>query len=768
MFQSLQSFLAYLLALLVVYACLRVFRPAFLRDAGHELRRQFGTFGCVFLFCAVSLLAGRVVSKNILRSPPSPQLIPKWFTALGYDPADTDGDGIPDCWERWTRTNRAEADDELDPDGDGVDNFGEFWNQCDPMMADTDGDGYSDYVEIAGKTVGKIWYDPIVPASYVYEDPDANTNGVPDRWEGTGYVYGFTDLNHDGLPDGVSFPEYGGGNFDIEVTVTTSRAALLSWGEGENNGIVLPPCTGLVVRLRLSSVADADVRLSCGTLGDGSEGLWKTRMSIRWPNDCGYDTEADRIRIDSDTIIECEAMDVAFRGEVRTEQQRGPQSDVPTSINSPFRRKRIEVICYSGVCWEHDTNGVTAVAVYTNVSPPFTWYFNGSLLNGYDEDFLYVSAFPTNDAPTQDWRVSCEWIGKTDHQDIRVIGSNGFRLYHCPPDTTNLFPITSLDGFDVMTNHAPDRVDNPSDNNGNCPSTHHWSIWAGYAHGGEKPWERNFETIPTGAPEDDETSHCHAIDWSENLEIDLEEYLPGWLLDYKDKLQYRVDGGDLDDSKIRAGETEPEDLFPEIHHAEVCTTHGLTLDRLWIVVLNPQTRTNYNSWVSENSTNATWLSLLPKPPSKLTIANGEAFLPSAASANWNTPEKFPTNNFMHPKAVYELRSKPISDNHGHQATYDADGNIITESIKAGTADYISPSFSFRYGWHPASHRKEDVHPYIRALQLDGNPIHPRNSSGVLSESIPRNFTRPPLNIGSFTQQYLQRRPISPTGVLSIP
>ncbi|MBQ6247627.1 MAG: hypothetical protein IJK04_12230, partial [Kiritimatiellae bacterium] len=119
MFQSFQSFLAYLLALLVVYACFRVFRPAFLRDAGRELRRQFGTFGCVFLFCTVSLLAGRVVSKNILRSPPSPQMIPEWFTALGYDPADTDGDGIPDCWERWTRTNRSEADDGLDPDGDG-------------------------------------------------------------------------------------------------------------------------------------------------------------------------------------------------------------------------------------------------------------------------------------------------------------------------------------------------------------------------------------------------------------------------------------------------------------------------------------------------------------------------------------------------------------------------------------------------------------------------------------------------------------------------
>jgi hypothetical protein len=43
-------------------------------------------------------------------------------------------DGIPDCWERWTRTKPLIADANLDPDGDGVDNFGEFWNQCDPLM----------------------------------------------------------------------------------------------------------------------------------------------------------------------------------------------------------------------------------------------------------------------------------------------------------------------------------------------------------------------------------------------------------------------------------------------------------------------------------------------------------------------------------------------------------------------------------------------------------------------------------------------------------
>jgi hypothetical protein len=87
-----------------------------------------------------------------------------------------------------------------------------------------------------------------------------------------------------------------------------------------------------------------------------------------------------------------------------------------------------------------------------------------------------------------------------------------------------------------MTNHVPDIKLSPNHYGPNCPETTTLDIWAGYAHGGEKPWERNFETIPTGSAEDDETSHCHAIDWTKNLEIDLEEYLPDWFLDYKDKL----------------------------------------------------------------------------------------------------------------------------------------------------------------------------------------------------------------------------------------
>jgi hypothetical protein len=117
-----------------------------------------------------------------------------------------------------------------------------------------------------------------------------------------------------------------------------------------------------------------------------------------------------------------------------------------------------------------------------------------------------------------------------------------------------------------------------------------------------------------------------------------------------------------------------------------------------------------------------------------------------------------------PKAVFELRSKPISGGHGHQATYDEQGNLITESIKAGTADYATPSPKM-YAKRLSNHRKEDVKPYIRALQLDRNPVVPVDSSGSQSDFWTRNLSRPPLRVGSFTQQYLERRPATPTGEL---
>ena len=762
-FQSFQSFLAFLFACLTFYTVAKVFGLDHLFDPLRDLWKRLSKAGRILTTVSVVFLAGYAISKERGMRSPEPTL-PDWFIALNYNATDTDGDGIPDCWERWTRTNPLVADADQDRDGDGVDNFGEFWNQCDPLMKDTDGDSYSDKLEIEGKAAGKTWFDPIVRATYDYNDPDTNTNGVPDRWEGLGYVFGYADANGDGLPDGVPFPESGNGTFDVEVIVSTTRTALLSWGNSTNEAIVLSPCSCLPVRLRLSGYADTDVRLSCGTSGDGSEGLWYGRLVIRWPEGSGQETEGNRIRIESDSVIDCDAIEVSFRGEVQTTPTRTPGGDVPTSITSPFRRRWLYLNGFGGGCWEHSPGEWWTEAIYTNMAPPFAWYANDNLVPSATGDGIAggdIHSYWNGESPVV---VRCEWTNGPPHQLIKLEATDTVGMRHCPPSTTNFYPITSLEGYDVITNHMPTFKSTSSQYGSNCPETETLEIWAGFAHG-EKPWERNFETIPTGNAEDDETSHCHAIDWSKNLEIDLEEYLPTWLLSHKDKLRFRVNGTIISGSMIPSCE-KPADLKPKIYYVELCNDESNALDRLWVTVLNPNTRIKFNTWVSENSTNATWLSLLPKPPSKLTVASGVASLPSAASPNWNAPEQFPANSFMHPKAVYELRSIAIGDAHGHQATYDANGILITDGIKAGTADIATP-YPIAKWWRPINHREKDVKPYIRALQLDGNPIYPVDTDGAFSENFPRNISRPPLRVDSFIREYLQRRPTIPTGVLII-
>ncbi len=65
--------------------------------------------------------------------------------------ADTDGDGLPDEWERKYGLNPADPEDAaLDSDGDNLLNWQELAFGTEPDNLDSDGDNYSDYIEIAG------------------------------------------------------------------------------------------------------------------------------------------------------------------------------------------------------------------------------------------------------------------------------------------------------------------------------------------------------------------------------------------------------------------------------------------------------------------------------------------------------------------------------------------------------------------------------------------------------------------------------------------
>ena len=748
-FQSFQSFLAFLFACLTFYTVAKVFGLDHLFDPLRDLWKRLSKTGRVLTTVSVVFLAGYAISKERGLRNPEPTL-PDWFIALNYNATDTDGDGIPDCWERWTRTNPFVADADQDGDGDGVDNFGEFWNQCDPLMKDTDGDGYSDKLEIEGKAAGKPWFDPIVRASYDYNDPDCNTNGVPDRWEGLGYVYGYTDANSDGYPDGVSFAPEGNGNFDVEVIVSTTRAALLSWGTSTNEAIVLPPCSCLPIRLRLSGLTDADVRLSCGTAGDGSEGLWYGRLVIRWPEGSGRETEGNRIRIEADSVIDCDAMEVSFRGEVQTEPTRTPGGDVPTSITSPFRRRWLYLNLLDGGCWEHNPGGWWAEAIYTNLAPPFAWYVNEIPVPSATGD-----GFPGGDIHSY-WNgetpvvVRCEWTNGPPHNLIKLEATSTVGMRHCPPSVTNIIGAASTSTHNPTnaSDHLPYTTNSLAFHcTPNCPETIRRTYCVGWDHG--KVNTRNLPVISTSDWRDALTDHCLAIEWNKSLSIDLASYLNDDALEVIDKLHFTVNGSTVARNYHVRG--EPRERAPIILHVQVFAEEGDALDSLWIVVYKPSDKTWFDAWYAEQSTNLTWTASLAKPCHSLTFSGGKALAGTGMTGTWSVPEAMASDSYMHHNAVYEMRTN-MADTHGNQSMFDETGAIITSGIRAGTADFYAPydeDGDLRWSFN---HRNFDVYPYIIALQFDGNPTPPT------SHWIPQKLVHPALYQGEYSGKYLTCRP----------
>ena len=78
-------------------------------------------------------------------------------TAL-VEPADLDGDGMPNWWEDAHGLDKDDPGDAgLDGDADTLTNLDELGHGTDPWEADTDGDGLSDGVEVA------VGLDPLDP-----------------------------------------------------------------------------------------------------------------------------------------------------------------------------------------------------------------------------------------------------------------------------------------------------------------------------------------------------------------------------------------------------------------------------------------------------------------------------------------------------------------------------------------------------------------------------------------------------------------------------
>jgi len=161
---------------------------------------------------------------------------------------DTDGDGLPDWWERLHHLHIANTDDALaDADEDGLDNLSEFNHNTHPLKADSDEDGLNDNQEIntyfTHPFIADTDGDTIPDGQEVSlgTSPisiDTDNDNLPDNWEIT---HNLDPLNNDSSAD----PDNDGLTNIAEFLYGTLPDNADSNGNGipdnEEPGLQLPP-----------------------------------------------------------------------------------------------------------------------------------------------------------------------------------------------------------------------------------------------------------------------------------------------------------------------------------------------------------------------------------------------------------------------------------------------------------------------------------------------------------------------------------------------
>jgi len=221
---------------------------------------------------------------------------------------------------------------------------------------------------------------------------------------------------------------------------------------------------------------------------------------------------------------------------------------------------------------------------------------------------------------------------------------------------------------------------------------------------------------PEEPAEDKRYHHCLGVVW-DGQPINLTNLCEGCGLDMGTLAVWESNGERLPSSSLNPG-VEPSDLEPTIFRVKMlqASNPNIVWDQIFIVVNNHSTKTLFDDWYTRFSVETNWLAELPAAYSTLGQNNSDPepghFLGPQqwTEGTWYPPATPP--RYYHHTASFDMRSIPIFG-HGHQACYNGNGHIILTGVCAGSAD-----------WGPAAtlkHLQYDVKPFIRALNLDGNP-----------------------------------------------
>ena len=685
-----------------------------------------------------------------LRTDESPSQ-PQWYVDLGYPTTDTDGDGIPDYWERRTHTDPSVADAANDPDDDGVDNSEEFLHQCDPVVVDTDGDGLTDREEIDGAAAGWTGFNPISRCAYDADVSDANA------WEDEVGVSFYEGQNSAGFPWNVGVPDASAANVDVCVTVDSSRYAELSWMTPDGAvGLVLPPCTNLALRLRIPATENSSLSLSPAP---GATGPWRAGVRAEWRPWSGVDREGTRVKVRDGAFVDIEGSPDVFAGilpgtfappgePTRGEEPRRQNSNVnapPLAVTMYARRATS--ISMSISCVRHGPNPAFT-AIFMNPVPPFRWKVNGA---------AFTTFIPELNLPfvSEEYFVECHDSGFYTRLPLGFDETFSPGICQDGPETNIIGAAwSSTHDYEHPANHEPAQpVGNPVQFGPQCPVYTNWTYSVGWKH--QLPmFVRDLIQIVTNDSADNETDHGMAIPYLEgNAYIDLRDYLNEDADDVSDRLSFLVGGYPNQTGRLFLQEL----VKPEIDDATVVLIDVVdnvtkrVLDSFWLVIYNITMKIQYVNWVAYESTHLQWVSQLPRPPAQLDVQNTTP--PSAEISDpiqveiWSSP-KYVRGNYLHHNAVFAIRTRHDVNGHGNQACYDEEGRIILSTIAAGTADFGQGDAT-----HFREHVPHDVLPFYHALWLDGNPgarLFPMNS-----------LSRPCIRQGTYLNQYLLCRPPTP-------
>lgn len=186
----------------------------------------------------------------------------------------------------------------------------------------------------------------------------------------------------------------------------------------------------------------------------------------------------------------------------------------------------------------------------------------------------------------------------------------------------------------------------------------------------------------------------------------------------RNAVTWTVDGSPLTFAALSYGSV-PELDHVSIYTVRVARKDGSGSDAFRVIITPPATRELYQRWLEKERGDLEWLNLLPPVYASLLPGFADPEPSHCPKDYWGSVQKL--HSHLHPGGAYEMRSRAVGDGSGHQAVYDAQGNLIRTGLGAGSADRATPRFS---GLGFLKHRDRDVRPFVWAAQLDGNPVNP--------------------------------------------